>query len=112
LEDRAPKTKSYQTRESFIVLKTEDSLEKYKYYIIKGQRRYIKFKMESLPNYKKIKEYESIPNATNMLNRLKEKLKRELDFNGNKINLININHDQFLKRLQEIYNDKNIIQIL
>ena len=47
-----------------------------------------------------------------MLNRLKEKLKRELDFNGNKINLININHDQFLKRLQEIYNDKNIIQIL
>ena len=46
LEDRAPKTKSISTRELFILLKTENKNSKYKYYVIRGQKRYITKKLE------------------------------------------------------------------
>ena len=83
----------------------------YKYYIIRGQKRYINKKIEQLDGYNKIKTLECVPNASTLWNLMKEKLKNNIDFCGNKLNLINnLNENNFILKVDEIYNSrKNII---
>ena len=111
LEDRAPKTKSISTRELFILLKTENKNSKYKYYVIRGQKRYITKKLEQMleEDYIEVKRYLCIPNAINLLLRIKEKLKSKIICVGNKFNTNDITEDELLLKIDNIYNEKNII---
>jgi hypothetical protein len=67
--------------------------------------------MEQLKGYNKIKTLECVPNATTIWNLMKEQLKNNIDFCGNKLNLINdFDEDNFILNVDEIYNSrKNII---
>ena len=111
LEDRAPKTKSISTRELFILLKTENKNSKYKYYVIRGQKRYITKKLEQMleEEYIEVKRYLCIPKAINLLLRIKEKLKSKIICVGNKFNTNDITEDELLLKIDNIYNEKNII---
>jgi hypothetical protein len=108
-DDRVVKTKSKTTLEYLIVLKTTDMTEKYKYYIIRCQKRSIKQRLEEKSNYTEIKRIECCPNSTNLYNRIKEKLKNNLDVRSNRINLIHIHETDFLNRINEINEEKKII---
>ena len=108
LEDRVPKTKSIQTREYFVLLQTTSNREKYKYYVLRGQKRYVDRKIESInSSYQVIKSYECIPNATNLFSRIKEQMKDKLDICNNKLNIINIDNNSFVEKIDQIYQQKN-----
>ena len=83
----------------------------YKYYIIRGQKRYINKKKELLYGYTQIKSIECCPNASTLWNLMKEKLKTKIDCCGNKLNLINIEESDFLLKLDEIYNNRKEINL-
>jgi hypothetical protein len=108
-DDRVVKTKSKTTLEYLIVLKTTDITEKYKYYIIRCQKRSIKQRLEEKSNYTEIKRIECCPNSTNLYNRIKEKLKNNLEVRSNRINLIHMQEADFLNRINEINEEKKII---
>ena len=108
LEDRVPKTKSIQIREYFVLLQTTNNREKYKYYVLRGQKRYVDRKIETMNStYQVIKSYECIPNATNLFSRIKEQMKDKLDICNNKLNIISIDHNGFVDKIDQIYQQKN-----
>jgi hypothetical protein len=108
-DDRVVKTKSKTTLEYLIILKTDDENEDYKYYIIRCQKRSIKQRLENNLSYREIKRIEYVPNSINLFNRIKEKLKNNLDIKSSKINLININEIEFLNKIDLINKEKKII---
>ena len=108
-DDRVIKTKSKNTLEYLIILKTDDENEDYKYYIVRCQKRAIKQRLEDNPNYTEIKRIECVPNSTNLFNRIKEKLKNNLKIRSNRLNLKNINETEFLNRIDLINEEKKII---
>ena len=66
--------------------------------------------MDQLDGYTKIKTIECVPNANILWNFMKEELKNSIDFYGNKLNLINLEENDFLLKVDEIYNKrKNVI---
>ena len=110
-EDRVIKTKKSATLEYFIIM-YNNSCE-YKYYIIRGQKRYINKKKEQLDGYNEIKSIECCPNANILwnLSLREEELKNNIDFCGNKLNLINLNQDIFLVKVDEIYNKRKNVNL-
>ena len=58
-------------------------------------------------SYQVIKSYECIPNATNLFSRIKEQIKDKLDICNNKLNIIDINHNSFVEKINQIYQQKN-----
>jgi hypothetical protein len=88
----------------------KNSQEEFKYYIIRGQRRHIDKKRNQFADHKQIKVIECCPNATVLWNLVKEKLSDNLDYCGNKLNLVDINQTDFLQKLEDIYNErKNVV---
>ena len=82
----------------------------YQYYIIRGQKRYIKTKKDKLYGFEEIKQIVCVPNSTTLWNLMKEKLQNNIDYCGNKLNLINITQEDFINKIETIYNErKNII---
>ena len=108
-DDRVVRTKSKTTLEYLIILKAYDEHTDYKYYIIKCQKRSIKQRLENNLSYREIKRIEYVPNSINLFNRIKEKLKNNLDIKSSKINLININETEFLNKIDLINKEKKII---
>ena len=108
-DDRVIKTKSKNTLEYLIILKTDDENEDYKYYIVRCQKRAIKQRLEDNPNYTEIKRIECVPNSTNLFNRIKETLKNNLKIKSNRLNLKNINETDFLNKIDLINEEKKII---
>lgn len=92
--------------EYFIVMKNDNM--SYKYYIIRGQL-YIKSKQEKLNDFIEIKRLTGVPNASILWNKMKEQMKTQLDYNGNKLNIINISENEFLNKIQEIYDERKHI---
>jgi len=109
VEDRVIKTKKSTTLEYFIIMK--NNITDYKYYIIKGQKRYINKKKEQLEGYIQIKCIECCPNASIFWNLIKEKLKNKLDWCGNKLNLIDIEESYFLLKIDKIYNNRKEVNL-
>jgi len=64
-----------------------------------------------LEDYKEIKTIECCPNANILWNLLKEKLKDKLDYMGNKINLLDITENDFLKNIDDIYNERKNVKV-
>jgi phage anti-repressor protein len=109
VEDRVPKANNDAMREYFILLKSD--IEDYKYYAIRGQKRYVDRKIKDKESYHVLKTIEYIPNAINLWIRMKEQLKCHVDYCNNRMNLIDINEKIFLKRIDEIYNQKNNVSV-
>jgi len=108
-DDRVIKTKKSSTLEYFIIMYNNNT--EYKYYIIRGQKRYINKKKEQLDGYNEIKIIECCPNANILWNLLKEELKDNIDFCGNKLNLLDMNQDIFLLKVDEIYNKRKNVNL-
>jgi len=104
VEDRVIKPTKLSTLEYFVVMKNNNI--DYKYYIIRGQKRYINKKIDQLDGYQKIKTIECVPNASTLWNLMKEKLKNNIDCCGNKLNLIQLEELDFLLKIDEIYNER------
>jgi len=108
VEDRVVSPKETNAIEYFIVMYNSNS--DYQYYIIRGQKRYIKTKKDKLYGFEEIKQIVCVPNSTTLWNLMKEKLQNNIDYCGNKLNLINITHENFINKIETIYNErKNII---
>jgi hypothetical protein len=112
VDDRVIKTKSITTHEYFVLLKNEK--EKYKYYAIRGQKRYVENKVNEKKddNYIHVKTIECIPNSTNLWLRLKEQLKGSDEYCGNKMNLVNLKEKEFVKKIEEIHNQRKSIKLV
>ena len=110
VEDHVIKIKKLSTLEYFIIMKNNNA--DYKYYVIRDQKRYINKKKDELNGYDKIKRIECCPNASILWNLMKEQLKNNIDFCGNKLNLLsNLNEERFLSKVDEIYNSRKNIFI-
>ena len=83
----------------------------YKYYIIRGQKRYINKKINELSGYDEIKRFECVPNANILWSNIKEKLPDNIDFMGNKINLKNIDENTFINKVELIYNERKNVNV-
>jgi phage anti-repressor protein len=106
VEDRVVKTRKQSLLEYFVIMKNPNAT--YKYYVIRGQKRYITKKKEELAGYTEIKTLECVPNASTLWNLVKENL-RNINFMGNKINLVDITEDDFITSIEEIYNERKNI---
>jgi hypothetical protein len=107
VEERVINTSKTSTLEYFIVMKNNNNNnDEYKYYIIRGQKRYIIRKKADLNGYAQIKILECVPNAKILWGLIKQELKNKVEYSGNKLNLITINEDKLLKNIDEIYNKR------
>ena len=87
-----PKTLS--TLEYFIVMRSNTNTE-YKYYIIRGQKGYANGQKNKLDGYTEIKTIECCPNANILWRLLKEQLIYYIEYNRNRLNIIDMNEDTF-----------------
>jgi len=110
VEDRVPPTRDINKREYFVLLKKDD--EFYKYYILRGQKSYVDKKINDKQDYNVIKTIEYIPNASNLLIRLKENinLKDNIKCCGNRLKLFGMSEKKFLRKIDEIYNEKKQVE--
>ena len=113
-DDRVVKTNQSSILEYFVIMynnNTDINIDiEYKYYVIRGQKRYINKKKDLLYGFKQIKIIECCPNAHILWHLMKQELKNNIDFYGNKLNLINLEQTDFLLKVDEIYNKrKNVI---
>ena len=86
----------------------------YKYKVIRGKKEYINTRIDKLKmeNYILIDglSLDNVPNASTLWCLIKEELKDNIDFCGNRLNLINIDESQLKIKINEIYNKrKNVI---
>ena len=102
VEDRVPKTNNQDKLEDFILLKSKNKKALYRYYAICGQSNYVDRKSNNKinkENYKKLKfitadgheefsRIDNVANSKNLWHRLKEKLRKKVEYCGNEMNLI------------------------
>jgi hypothetical protein len=113
VEDRVIKTRNKLKNESFIIMYNPN--ESYKYKVIRGKKEYVnpridKLKINGYTIIEPIDTLDNVPNASNLWCLIKEKLKNNIDYCGNNLNLINIDPETFMIKVNEIYNKrKNVI---
>ena len=110
VEDRVSRPKTLSTLEYFIVMRSNTNTE-YKYYIIRCQKGYANEQKNKLDEYTEIKTIECCPNANILWRLLKEKLINNLEYYRNKLNIIDMNEDTFLEKIDIIYNTRKIVEI-
>ena len=108
--DRVSRPKNLSTLEYFIVMRSNTNIE-YKYYIIRGQKEHANRQKNKLNEYTEIKTIECCPNANILWRLLKEQLINNFEYHGNKLNIIDMNEDTFLEKIDIIYNTRKIIEI-
>ena len=108
--DRVSRPRKLSRLEYFIIMKTDTNTD-YKYYIIRGQKGYANRQKNKLDEYTEIKTIECCPNANILWCLLKEQLINNLEYHGNKLNIIDINEDTFLEKIDIIYNTRKIVEI-
>ena len=64
-----------------------------------------------MTGYSKIKSIECVPNAITLFNLIKQIMKNNIRCKNNRLNLININEDDFLEKIDNIYDERKIIEI-
>ena len=111
VEDRVVKTKSNLKNESFVIMRNLNKT--YKYKVIKGKKDNINTRINKLKilNYDKIDKlsFDNVPNASNLWCLIKEELKDNIKFCGNRLNLINIDESQLEIKITEIYNKRKML---
>ena len=108
--DRVSRPRKLSRLEYFIIMKTDTNTD-YKYYIIRGQKGYANGQKNKLDEYTEIKTIECCPNANILWRLLKEQLINNFEYHGNKLNIIDMNEDTFLEKIDIIYNTRKIVEI-
>jgi len=125
VEDRVPKTDNQDKLEDFILLKSKNKKALYKYYAICGQSTYVDRKSNkkiNKENYTKIKfttsdgneeisRIDNVPNSKNLWHRLKEKLKKKVEYCGNEMNLIDITEEELWNTIKLVYDKRKEVTI-
>jgi DNA repair exonuclease SbcCD ATPase subunit len=114
IEDRVPKTNNIEKLEDFILLKNRRKNPDFKYYAVRGQTSYVNRKANkkiSEEKYKEILRINSVANSVNLWNRLKEQLKKSVEYCGNEMNLISISEQQLIDIIKDIYEKRKLIYI-
>jgi hypothetical protein len=124
VEDRVPKTDNHDKLEDFILLKSKNKKALYKYYAICGQSTYVDRKSNKKidkENYTKIKftsdgleeisRIDNVANSKNLWHRLKEKLKKKVEYCGNEMNLIDITEEELWNTIKLVYDKRKEVII-
>ena len=114
VEDRVPQTKNIDKFEDFVLLKSRKKTIDFRYYAVRGQPNYVNRKTNKKiteDKYKEILRINNVTNSVNLWNRLKEQLNKSVEYCGNELNLLNINEDEFIKIIKDIYEKRKIINI-
>ena len=107
--DRVVNTKKRSTIEYMVIMKNKNT--EFKYYVIRGQQRYINKKKEDLEGYIELKSYKCVPNSTILFNLIKERLRNKIICCGNKLNLNNITENDFLNEIDLIYLERKEVTL-
>jgi hypothetical protein len=125
VEDRVPKTIDLDKLEDFILLKSKNKKALYKYYAICGQSTYVDRKSNKKilkENYMKIKfttsdgleeisRIDNVANSKNLWHRLKEKLRKKVEYCGNEMNLIDITEEELWNTIKLVYDKRKEVTI-
>ena len=125
VEDRVPKTDNQDKLEDFILLKSKNKKALYKYYAICGQSTYVDRKSNkkiNKENYTTIKfttsdsneeisRIDNVANSKNIWHRLKEKLKKKVEYCGNEMNLIDITEEELWNTIKLVYDKRKEVTI-
>ena len=109
VEYKVCRTDQSSTDEYLTILKYNTNTNNY--YIIRSQKRSINKRIKVLQKYHKIKSIKCVPNAINLFNLIKQNMKDNIYCKSNKINLININENDFLETIDNIYDERKIVEI-
>ena len=93
VEYKVCRTDQSSTDEYLTILKYNTNTNNY--YIIRSQKRSINKRIKVLQKYHKIKSIKCVPNAINLFNLIKQNMNDNIYYKSNKINLLNINENNF-----------------
>ena len=115
VEDRVPQTAKRSTRERFILMQLNDNdPEVHEFYVIRTQNRSVNTAINRLrrqfPNATRVLTIICQPNATNLYNRIKERLGAMIDYTGNYISPIELTHNAFIRRIHRINNERRNVE--
>lgn len=111
--ERVPPTKSITKFEDFALLKNKRKKADYRYYVIRGQPSYVnkKIDIKSDDKFEVVLRIKEVANSVNLYNRLKEQLKKKVEFTSNYINLLKIKEEDFIGIINDIYNQRKEIVV-
>jgi hypothetical protein len=125
VEDRVPKTDNINKLEDFILLKSKNKKALYRYYAICGQSSYVDRKSNkkiNKENYEIIKfislngseefsKIDNVANSKNLWHRLKEQLRKKVEYCGNEMNLIDITEKELWNTIKLVYDKRKEVTI-
>ena len=125
VEDRVPKTDNHDKLEDFILLKSKNKKALYKYYAFCGQstyvdrksnrkidkEHYIKIKFTTSDGLEELSRINNVANSKNLWHRLKEKLKKKVEYCGNEMNLIDITEEELWNTIKLVYDKRKEVII-
>ena len=114
VEDRVPKTEEYDKLESIAILKCIKKKALFRYYCIRGQLYHVnkRIKKKTIEEkYEEIIRIDDVTHSVNLWNRLKEKLRKKVEYCGNEMNLIDINENDFIDTIKNVYDKRKEIII-
>ena len=112
VEDRVCRTDQSSTDEYLTILKSNTNINNInKYYFIRSQQRSINARVNAVKDYHKIKSIKCVPNAVTLFNLIKQNIKDNIYCHRNIIDLLNINENNFLTTIDNIYDERKIVEI-
>ena len=114
VEDRSPKTEEHEKLESIAILKCTKKKALFRYYCIRGQLYHVNKRIKKKTTeekYEEILRINDVTNSVNIWNRLKEKLRKKVEYCGNEMNLLEINEIDFIDTIKIVYDKRKEIII-
>jgi len=114
VEDRSPKTEEHEKLESIAILKCTKKKSLFRYYCIRGQLYHVNKRIKKKTTeekYEEILRINDVTNSVNIWNRLKEKLRKKVEYCGNEMNLLEINETDFIDTIKIVYDKRKEIII-
>ena len=114
VEDRVPKTEEHDKFESIAILKCTKKKALFRYYCIRGQLYHVnkRIKKKTIEEkYEELIRIDDVSHSVNIWNRLKEKLRKKVEYCGNEMNLIDINENDFIDTIKLVYDKRKEIII-
>lgn len=112
-DDRVPPTKSITKLEDFVLLRNKRKKADFRYYVIRGQPSYVnkKINIKEADKFEVMLRIKDVSNSVNLYNRLKEQLKKKVEFTSNYINLLKIKEDEFINIINDVYEQRKDIVV-
>ena len=97
-----------------ILLKNRRKNADFKYQVIRGQKKYadpLCNKKVTEEKYKEIFRINEVANSVTLWNSIKKKIKKQIEYIGNEFNLVTINQEELISIVNEVYEERKIINI-